>query len=101
VDQDPPSPRESPRLRKISVLSPLAETFSSTEVASPGAKNPLSKLFGAARDDHQPADVDDTAVMKMENLQETRDLPVQRLRDEMKELQVRHKVFILFRYRLV
>jgi hypothetical protein len=98
-DIDPPSPQESPRLRKTSGFSPLVETFSSTEVPSLGVNSPLSKLFGVrpriststtTPDDHPLADTDAVAVVKkMEGLLgEMRDLPVHRLKDQMKELQV-------------
>jgi hypothetical protein len=95
-DIDPPSPRESPRPRKTSGFSPLVETFSSTEVPSLEANSPLSKLFrvrpriSTAPDDHPLADTDAVAVVKkMEGLLgEMRDLPVHRLKDQMKELQV-------------
>lgn len=98
---DLPSPRESPRTRKISALSPLAETFGSTEVLSLGAKSPLAKLFGPRHqtmsstttplDEHPPSfHATSAAVQKMEALlEDMRNLPVQRLKDEMKELQVR------------
>lgn len=96
---DPPSPRGSPRTRKISALSPLAETLSSTEVPSIG-KSPLEKLFGFRQqtvssaatplDEHPPSiSATSTTVQKLEALlEDMRDLPVQRLRDDMKELQV-------------
>lgn len=108
--EPPPSPRESSRTRKISSLSPLVETLSSTEVPSSGTINPLAKLFlevhpqtlpstsATPLDEHPPATaIPDpaaaaaaVAVKKMETLlEEMRGLPVQRLRDEMKELQVR------------
>jgi len=98
---DLPSPRESPRTRKISALSPLAETFGSTEVPSLGAKSPLAKLFGPRHqtmsstttplDEHPPSfPATSVAIQKMEALlEDMRNLPVQRLKDEMKELQDR------------
>ena len=106
VDIDPPSPHESPRARKTSTFSPLVETFSSTEMPSIGAKSPLSKLFGVRPqiststtfpDDHPLADADTVSVVKkMEGLLgEMHNLPIQRLKDEMKEIQVR-RTMIMF-----
>lgn len=98
---DLPSSRESPRTRKISALSPLPETFSSTEVPSAGVLSPLTKLFGSRHqttsptttplDEHPPSfTASSGTVQKMEALLENmQNLPVQRLKDEMKELQVR------------
>ena len=100
VDPDPPSPREYRRSRKTSTFSSAVEALSSTEVQSFGTKSPLSKLFGVrpqvsistAPLDNYPSATSDTAAMvkKMESLLgEMRELPVQRLKDEIKELQVR------------
>lgn len=94
-------PVASPRTHKLSALSPLAESLSSTEVHTAGGViSPLAKLFGfrqptlivpEANSPHNvAADATAAAVKKIENLlEDMRDLPVQRLRDEMKELQVR------------
>jgi len=92
VEPDPSSPHESPRLRKTSGLSPLVETFGSAEVAAPGAKSPLSQLFGVHSQNHSSvgADVAVPDAAKAESSsRDIRDIPVQRLRDEMKELQDR------------
>ena len=101
---DVPSPRESPsRSRKTSVLSPLVETFSASEIPSINVKSPLGKLYahrpapltkstsGTPLDEHPSPVVPDIAptVKKMEVLLDgLRDTPIIRLRDEMKELQV-------------
>ncbi|KAF7974798.1 hypothetical protein HWV62_11295 [Athelia sp. TMB] len=87
----------SPRTRKLSALSPLVASSNSTEV--PGAKSPLTRLFSfrqstPATPEEVIAQVNSVAVdgtlKKMESLlDEMRDLPVQRLKDEMKELQDR------------
>ena len=87
----------SPRTRKLSALSPLVVSSNSTEV--PGVKSPLTRLFSfrqstPATPEEVSAQVNSAAVdgtlKKMESLlDEMRDLPVQRLKDEMKELQVR------------
>lgn len=90
-----------PRSRKLSALSPLFESFSSTEVpALAGGKSPLTRLFSFRQS--TPAAPEETisqnpnlaaesasTLKKMESLlDDMRDLPVQQLKDEMKELQV-------------
>ncbi|KZP22753.1 hypothetical protein FIBSPDRAFT_890108 [Athelia psychrophila] len=91
-----------PRSRKLSALSPLFESFSSTEVpALAGGKSPLTRLFSSRQS--TPAAPEETisqnpnlaaesasTLKKMECLlDDMRDLPVQQLKDEMKELQDR------------
>ncbi|KAJ7475729.1 receptor-activated Ca2+-permeable cation channel [Mycena latifolia] len=80
------SPHGSPRLRPLSVLD---IGVSSAEVSS-GGRSPLAKFF-AQVDPPPPASGHvEASVRRMETvLDEMRDLPVHRLKDEMRELQER------------
>ncbi|KAF9466490.1 receptor-activated Ca2+-permeable cation channel [Collybia nuda] len=83
--------RNSPRSRAISSLSPLAPV--APEISASSARSPLAMLFGqrmaSPTDPHTVASVE-ASVKRIEALMEDmRDLPVQRLNDEMKELQDR------------
>lgn len=84
---DHSSPNGSPRHRLASHLSPLVHPSNSAEIPSnAGSRSPLSMLFGSRL---QPENATDTAIKKMEAIvEDMRGLPVQRLREEMKELQV-------------
>ncbi|EPQ52879.1 hypothetical protein GLOTRDRAFT_80104 [Gloeophyllum trabeum ATCC 11539] len=92
------SPGGSPRLRG-KVLPPLIQTSSSAEVASQSKPSPLSKLF-SPRSVRQRAvsqfdlssvpQQTEAALKRLEGLlEDARDLPVNKLRDEIKELQER------------
>ncbi|PFH52912.1 hypothetical protein AMATHDRAFT_138783 [Amanita thiersii Skay4041] len=77
----------SPRLRVSSALSPVEIPFSA-EYPNSNAASPLTRLFT----NRTPLEtqVPEANLKKIENLlDEVRDLPVQRLKDEMKELQER------------
>ncbi|KAF8837769.1 hypothetical protein BDN67DRAFT_1071196 [Paxillus ammoniavirescens] len=78
----------SPRGRKISTLSPLDETSSNAKVLSLDTTTPLSRLFARPKSvvDNEP---DGTLQRIQALLAECRELPVHRLKDEMKELQER------------
>ncbi|KAJ3742240.1 hypothetical protein DFH05DRAFT_1402192 [Lentinula detonsa] len=85
-----PSPLPSPRLRPISANLELS---SSGEVPSPQSKSPLARLFVRTPSDHpMSATVDsiEANVKRVEALvDEMKGLPLQRMREEMKELQDR------------
>lgn len=79
----------SARKRKVSTLAPLQEVSSNAKVLSLDTTTPLSKLFSLPRPltavDHEGG-VD---LQRMQNLlDQYRDLPIRRLQDEMKEMQV-------------
>jgi hypothetical protein len=79
----------SARKRKVSTLAPLQEVSSNAKVLSLDTATPLSKLFSHSRPltaiDHEGG-VD---LQRMQNLlDQYRDLPIRRLQDELKEMQV-------------
>jgi hypothetical protein len=82
----------SPRGRKISTLSPLDETSSNATVLSLDTTTPLSRLFARPKSVARNAAVDNEPDGTLQRIQallaECRELPVHRLKDEMKELQV-------------
>lgn len=101
-----PSSQRSPTKRRPNLLTPLATTSGAAELPSQsGQRSPLSRLWGPSRamaHGQRPASpaYGDTlgadlagptpaAVRKMESLlEEMKALPVQRVREDMKELQV-------------
>jgi hypothetical protein len=95
--RDPSSPRKSPRHRGLGGLAPV-EYGSSPELAmaSPtSARSPLAQLFGSRFSSEllatssTPAVNTDASVKHIELLLEAvGQLPVQKLKEEMKELQV-------------
>ncbi|KDQ56997.1 hypothetical protein JAAARDRAFT_35597 [Jaapia argillacea MUCL 33604] len=91
-----PSPGNSPRPRRP--VLPQIEPFNSTEIPSLGKASPLAKLFTPRRQQtlSQPdfnaasSATNDARMKRMEAmLEDIRELPVQKLKDEMKELQDR------------
>ena len=79
----------SARKRKISCLAPLQEVSSNANVLSLETATPLSKLFSHSRPvtvvDHESGG----DLQRMQTLlDQYRDLPIRRLQDEMKEIQV-------------
>lgn len=92
----------SPRRRKVSTLTPLEETSSNATVLSLETTTPIAKLFGRFKPslptlkfEHSgSADSDgDKGLQRLQALlEECRELPVNKLRDEVKELQVRKSV---------
>ncbi|KAI0360223.1 hypothetical protein OH77DRAFT_1565833 [Trametes cingulata] len=88
----PISPTASPRLSPRPRNSPLPTiTPSSTgEIPTLGPRSPLGKLFGAKRDSAISAANMEAGMKRVEALMdEVRLLPVNKLKDEMKELQDR------------
>ncbi|KAF8072069.1 receptor-activated Ca2+-permeable cation channel [Lyophyllum atratum] len=90
----PPSPRDSPRSRNnLNLTLPSAEPLLSAELATSANRSPLALLFGArmpSADGQQAAVRAEAAVRRVEAMvEDIRDLPVQKLRDEMKDLQDR------------
>ncbi|KAI0368811.1 hypothetical protein BV20DRAFT_968928 [Pilatotrama ljubarskyi] len=88
----PISPTASPRLSPRPRNSPLPTiTPSSTgEIPTLGPRSPLGKLFGAKRDSAISAANMEAGMKRVEALMdEVRMLPVNKLKDEMKELQDR------------
>ncbi|KAJ4488076.1 hypothetical protein J3R30DRAFT_3280335 [Lentinula aciculospora] len=85
-----PSPLVSPRLRPISSNLDL---LSSGEVSSPQSKSPLARLFVRTPSDNPvsaAASSVEASVKRVEALvDEMKGLPLQRVREEMKELQDR------------
>jgi hypothetical protein len=81
--------RGSPRLQISRNLSPIAMPATSTEISlGEGLK------FEPPQTDTLTAGVD-VSIKRVEALLDgMRDLPVQRLKDEMKELQVRHPIYL-------
>ncbi|KAJ7284865.1 receptor-activated Ca2+-permeable cation channel [Mycena rebaudengoi] len=80
------SPHGSPRLRPMSHLS--VEAVSSAEISS-GGRSPLAKFFSHSDPPPLSGHVE-ASVRRVETiLDEMRDLPIHRLKDEMKELQER------------
>lgn len=90
----------SPHGRGRSPLPPLMEPSFSSDLPTLNSRSPLARLF--ARPPPSPSKLQgdgtsglEQAVRRVEAaLEEVRDLPVQRLRDEMKELQVRAVAFV-------
>ncbi|EMD33909.1 hypothetical protein CERSUDRAFT_107712 [Gelatoporia subvermispora B] len=81
------SPTASPRRRK-NTLPPVIQT-SSGEVPTVGPRSPLSKLF-LGRREREPSERVAAATARVEALlEDVRALPVNKLKDEMKELQER------------
>lgn len=88
--REPSSPVLSPRRRVLSHLSTVVQPTGSAEISSQGPQSPLTKLFGPRLqlEHHTVAHVE-ASVKRMEGLlEDIRELPVRRLKDEMKELQV-------------
>ncbi|GBE88279.1 hypothetical protein BKA93DRAFT_827390 [Sparassis latifolia] len=87
-----PSPSLSPRPRKATLPGPLL-TSTSGEIQTGGPRSPLSRLYLGARDTERvtsPSSVAEASIKKVEALlDDVRHLPVNRLKDEMKELQDR------------
>lgn len=94
--RDPSSPRKSPRHRGLRGLAPVEYVSSPELMASPtSARSPLALLFGSRFSSELPATSPtpavniDASVKHIERLLEAVDqLPVQKLKEEMKELQV-------------
>ena len=101
---DPSSPRKSPRHRGLKSLPPVDGSLPEL-VASPAsasARSPLAQLFGSRFSSELPATSStptvntDASVRQIELLLEAvGQLPVQKLKEEMKELQVRSIFFCL------
>ncbi|KAI0671407.1 hypothetical protein C8Q78DRAFT_1028773 [Trametes maxima] len=89
----PASPTSSPRLSPRPRLGglPSITPSSAGEIQTLGPHSPLGKLFGARRDNTLPTAASMEAGMKRVEalVDEVRQLPVNRLKDEMKELQDR------------
>jgi len=97
----PGQPSRSPRNRKLSLRPSLAEPLrvSASEAQSAGPRSPLSRLFGNRRSeaDTGPSPVDVHKLDKVEEgvrrvqelLEDVRELPVSKLKEEMRELQER------------
>lgn len=95
-----PSPSVSPRPRKITL--PAMVGSSSGELQTAGQRSPLSKLY-STRGNGSAAQMErvssaaagmDAGVRKLEAMiEDVRSLPVNKLKDEMKELQVRRQSF--------
>ncbi|KAI0635594.1 hypothetical protein C8Q77DRAFT_1155382 [Trametes polyzona] len=82
------SPRLSPRPRGTAAL-PTITPSSTGEIQTLGPRSPLGKLFGARREASSTATME-AGMKRVEALMdEVRLLPVNRLKDEMKELQDR------------
>lgn len=82
------SPTGSPRARNAAL--PTINPPSSTEVPGTGPRSPLGMLFGARRERLASVAGVEASVKRVETLvEEVRRMPVNRLKDEMKELQVR------------
>ncbi|KIJ66723.1 hypothetical protein HYDPIDRAFT_85148 [Hydnomerulius pinastri MD-312] len=89
----------SPRRRKVSTLTPLEEISSNAKVLSLDTTTPLTRLFSRPKSAIPTANVDNLASVSNDTegnlqrlqvlLEECRELPVRRLKDEMKELQDR------------
>ncbi|KAG6333497.1 hypothetical protein ID866_5586 [Astraeus odoratus] len=89
----------SPRRRKISTLTPLEETSSNAQVVQLETTTSIARLFNRFKPTLPSLKVnnlgteqlnDDEGLQRLRALlEECRELPVTRLRDEMKELQVR------------
>ena len=82
-----PSPQASPRQRVISTHSPN-DVFTSPDVITTSFRSPLARLFNQRSPVDGPA-VGEASLKRIETLlDDVRSLPVQRLKEEMKELQV-------------
>ncbi|KAJ7637601.1 receptor-activated Ca2+-permeable cation channel [Mycena polygramma] len=78
----------SPRRRPLSALSTL-DVGASAEVASSGGRSPLAKFFAHVEPPAPTGNVE-ASMRRIETaLDDLRDLPVHRLKDEMRELQDR------------
>ncbi|KAJ7158913.1 receptor-activated Ca2+-permeable cation channel [Mycena filopes] len=83
------SPHGSPRLRPLSGVTGLDLGVSSAEVSS-GGRSPLTKFFSHVDPPSPPSGHTEASLRRVEALlEDLRDLPVQRLKDEMRELQER------------
>ena len=82
------SPSGSPRLRPTGL--PAIVPSNSTEVPTIGPRSPLGALFGARRERAVSMAGVEASVKRVEAVvDEVKRMPVNRLKDEMKELQVR------------
>ncbi|KAJ6494659.1 receptor-activated Ca2+-permeable cation channel [Mycena vitilis] len=82
------SPLGSPRRRPLSALSTL-DVGVSAEVASTGGRSPLAKFFAHVEPPPPTGNVE-ASMRRIETvLDDLRDLPVHKLKDEMRELQDR------------
>jgi hypothetical protein len=80
-------PQTSPRQRVISTHSPN-DVFASPDVITTSFRSPLARLFNQRSPVDGPA-VGEASLRRIETLlDDVRSLPVQRLKEEMKELQV-------------
>lgn len=81
-------PQASPRRRVISTLSPN-DVFASPDAITTSFRSPLARLFSQRSPVDGPA-VGEASLKRIETLlDDVRSLPVQRLKEEMKELQDR------------
>jgi hypothetical protein len=81
------SPQGSPRRRPLSSLSALDVGVSSAEISS-GGRSPLAKFFAHVEPPAGTGPVESSLRRVETILDDLRDLPVHRLKDEMRELQV-------------
>lgn len=93
------SPRSSP-FHRVTALPSLLEPSASGEIQTVGPRSPLSRLFTTRRDFSASQErlntsaAVDQSVKKLEGMiEEIRHLPVNRLKEEMKELQVQIQAF--------
>jgi hypothetical protein len=91
-------PSRSPRNRKLSLRPSPAEPFrvGASEAQSAGPRSPLSRLFGkrlseadSSVDAHKLDKVEEGVRRVQELLEDVRELPVSKLKEEMRELQER------------
>ncbi|KAI0077860.1 hypothetical protein K474DRAFT_1661071 [Panus rudis PR-1116 ss-1] len=89
---DAGSPTNSPRKRRTTLL-PAIDSSNSGEIPTIGPRSPLSRLFSGRREasaSQLDRALSESGVRKIETLvDEMRNLPVNRLKEEMKELQDR------------
>ncbi|KAJ7773071.1 receptor-activated Ca2+-permeable cation channel [Mycena metata] len=83
------SPHGSPRLRPLSGVAGLDVGVSSAEVSS-GGRSPLARFFSHVDPPSPSTGHTEASLRRVETLlEDLRDLPVHRLKDEMRELQER------------
>jgi len=89
--RDDPSPRGSPRRRHTSLVTlPSDNAIANSAEVDSGSRSPLARLFGQRLESTPLSAHIEASVKRVETiLDDMRDLPVQRLKDEIKELQDR------------
>lgn len=101
------SQSQSPRTRKVSALPPLSEPSGTGKILHLNTSTPLTRFFSQRFNHPSSASAEmlpdvtnmdklDSSIKRIEGLlEDCRELPVRKLKDEMKELQVSRHIIIV------